>query len=90
MPWSLKVATSGFVLFLAGAGLIGFACFESGWDAIGHFAWGLVTAASGLGVALPFCLICAATQAAWRKRALVAAGATVLLLATLFVFARTA
>ena len=39
MPWSFKATIVMFVVFAGGAGLIGFACFESGWQALGHFAW---------------------------------------------------
>ena len=55
MPWSFKAVIVMFVVFVAGAGLIGFACFESGWEALGHFAWGLLTAGGGLVGGLLFC-----------------------------------
>jgi hypothetical protein len=34
MPWSFKATMAMFVVFAAGAVLIGFACFESGWQAL--------------------------------------------------------
>jgi len=65
MPWSFKATIAMFVVFAAGALLIGFACFESGWQALGHFAWCLLTAGVGLVGGLLFAIICAATQPEW-------------------------
>ena len=53
MPWSFKATMAMFVVFAAGAVLIGFACFESGWQAL---TGGLL-----------FSIICAVTQPTWRK-----------------------
>jgi hypothetical protein len=90
MPWSFKATIVMSVVFGAGAGLIGFACFESGWQALGHFVWGLLTAGSGLVGGLLFSIICATTQPAWRRQSLFAGAVALLLLAGLVLFARTA
>ena len=90
MPWSFKATIAMFVVFAAGALLIGFACFESGWQALGHFAWCLLTAGVGLVGGLLFAVICAATQPAWRRQSLFAGGLALLLLAGLVLFARSA
>jgi hypothetical protein len=90
MPWSFKATIAMFVFFAAGAVLIGYACFESGWQAIGHFAWGLLTSGVGLVGALLFSVICAITQPAWRRQSLLAGAVALLLLAGLVLFARTA
>ena len=90
MPWSFKATIMMFLVFAAGAVLIGYACFESGWQAIGHFAWGLLTASSGLVGGLLFSIICAVTQPTWRRQSLFASALALLLLAGLVLFGRTA
>jgi hypothetical protein len=90
MPWSFKATIAMFVVFAAGAVLIGFACFESGWQALGHFAWGLLTAGVGLVGGLLFSIICAVTQPTWRRQSLFAGALALLLLAGLVLFARAA
>jgi hypothetical protein len=90
MPWSFKATIAMFVVFAAGAVLIGFACFESGWQALGHFAWGLLTAGVGLVGGLLFSIICAVTKPAWRRQSLFAGALALLLLAGLVLFARAA
>jgi len=90
MPWSFKATIAMFVVFAAGALLIGFACFESGWQALGHFAWCLLTAGVGLVGGLLFAIICAATQPEWRRVSLFAGTVALLLFAGLLFFAKAA
>jgi hypothetical protein len=90
MPWSFKVTIAMFVIFAFGALLIGFACFESGWQSLDHFVWGLLTAGAGLIGALLFSIICAATHPKWRRRSLVAGALAILLFAGLLLFAKVA
>lgn len=90
MPWSFKVAIAFFVVFTVGALLIGFACFEGGWQSLDHFVWGFLTAGAGLIGALLFSVICAVTRPKWRTRSLVAGALAILLFAGLLLFARVA
>jgi len=90
MPWSFKATIAMFVVFAAGAVLIGFACFKSGWEALRYFSWGLFTVGVGLVGGLLFAIICAITQPAWRKQSLFAGAVALLLLAGLVLFARAA
>ena len=90
MPWSFKAVNATLVIFVLGVALIAFACFESGWESIGHFAWGTLIAGVGLIGSLLFSIICAITQPAWRRLSLVLVVVSVLLLIGLFWFAKTA
>jgi len=90
MPWCFKATIAAFVVFGVGSSLIGFACFEHGWESLGHFAWGFVVAGAGLVGALIFSFVCAVTQPAWRTRSLVTGVLAILLFCGLMVFARTA
>jgi hypothetical protein len=90
MPWSFKATIAMFVIFALGALLIAFACFESGWEALQHFVWGLLTADAGLIGALLFSIICAVTQPKWQKPSLVAGVLAILLFLGLLLFAKAA
>ncbi len=90
MPWSLKAAIAAFVIFALGALLIAFACNESGWQSIGHFVWGLLTAGVGLVGGLLFSIICAVTEPTWRRPSLVLCVVSALLLIGLLLFAKAA
>jgi uncharacterized membrane protein len=90
MPWSFKAAIAMFIVFALGAGLITFACVESGWEALRHFAWGLFTAAAGLIAGFIFSVICALTQPEWRRASIFASAASILLFGALLLFARSA
>jgi hypothetical protein len=90
MPWSFKAAIAALAIFVLGDLLIAFACFESGWESLGHFAWGTLIAGVGLIGSLLFSIICAAMQPTWRRSSLVLVVVSVLLLIGLFWFAKTA
>lgn len=90
MPWSLRAALAMFIVFVLGALLIAFACVEGGWEALRHFAWGLLTATIGLIAGFIFSVVCAVTQPEWRKASIVACIASTVLLGALLLFARSA
>ncbi len=90
MPWSFKATIAGFVIFIVGGSLIGFACFESGWESLGHFAWGVVIAGAGLIGSLLFSVICAVTQPAWRRHSLMTGVLAILVFCGLIFFAKIA
>ena len=90
MPWSFKATIASFVVFGVGSSLIGFACFESGWGSLGHFAWGLVISGAGLVGALTFSIACAATQPAWKRPCLMTGVLAILLFCGLIFFAKMA
>jgi hypothetical protein len=90
MPSSFKAAIAGFIAFVLGTLLIAFACLEGGWESIGHFVWGTLTAAAGLVISFLSSTICAITKPAWRRWSLLFVLASVLLLIGLFLFARAA
>ena len=90
MPWSFKATIAMFGIASLGAFLIAFACLESGWESIGHFAWGLLTTGVGLAGALVFSVICAVKEPTWRKQSLVLCGLALFLSLGLFLFAKAA
>ncbi|HEU0209668.1 MAG TPA: hypothetical protein VFQ78_11905 [Candidatus Udaeobacter sp.] len=90
MPWSFKATIAAFFIFGLGSSLIGFACLESGWETLRHFAWGLGIAGAGLVGALIFSIVCAATQLAWRTRSLITGALAILLICGLIFFAKAA
>jgi peptidoglycan/LPS O-acetylase OafA/YrhL len=90
MPWSFKAVIAAFVVFVVGALVIAFACNETGWQSIGHFAWGLLTAVVGLVGGILFSIICATTEPTWRRSSLVLGVVSILLLIGLLLFAKAA
>src|SRR5205823_1309145 len=44
MPWLLRFAIGSLLLFVIGAVIITWACISTGWEALGRFAWGSLTA----------------------------------------------
>jgi hypothetical protein len=90
MPWILRFAIGSLLLFVAGAVIIVWACVSQGWEAIGRFAWGLVTAGAGLIVSALFSVASAVIHRQWRTVSLALLSASVLLFLLLLVFARFA
>ena len=90
MPWSFKTTIAMFVGAGLGALLITFACLESGWASITHFAWGLGITGIGLVGALLFSIVCAVTEPIWRKRSILLLAVAIFLLIGLIAFARVA
>ena len=55
MPWLLRFAIGSLLIFLIGAAIIVWACVSTGWETLGRFAYGSLTAGAGLiGSALLF------------------------------------
>jgi hypothetical protein len=90
MPWLLRFAIGSLLIFLIGAAIIVWACVSTGWETLGRFAYGSLTAGVGLIGSALFSLMSAAIHQRWRKFSLVLLSASVLLFLLLLVFARFA
>jgi hypothetical protein len=90
MPWLLRLAIGSLLIFLIGAAIIVWACVSTGWEALGRFAYGSLTAGAGLIGSALFSMTSAAIHQRWRKFSLVLLSASVLLFLLLLVFARFA
>ena len=90
MPWLLRFAIGSLLIFLIGAAIIVWACVSNGWETLGRFAYGSLTAGAGLIGSALFSLMSAAIHQRWRKFSLVLLSASVLLFLLLLVFARFA
>jgi len=90
MPWLLRFAIGSLLIFLVGAAIIVWACVSTGWETLGRFAYGSLTAGAGLIGSALFSLMSAAIHQRWRKFSLVLLSASVLLFLLLLVFARFA
>ncbi len=90
MPWCLRFAIGSFLLFGIGAAIIAWACVSPGWETLGRFVWGLLTAGAGLIGSALFSIISSVTQQRWRTFSLALLAASVLLFLLLLVFARFA
>jgi hypothetical protein len=90
MPWLLRFAIGSLLIFFIGAAIIVWACVSTGWETLGRFAYGSLTAGAGLIGSALFSLMSAAIHRRWRKFSLVLLSASVLLFLLLLVFARFA
>ncbi len=90
MPWLLRFAIGSLLIFLIGAAIIVWACVSTGWETLGRFAYGSLTAGDGLIGSALFSLMSAAIHQRCRKFSLVLLSASVLLFLLLLVFARFA
>ncbi len=90
MPWFLRFAIASLLVFVIGVVMIVWACVSAGWEAIGRFAWGLLTAGAGLIGSAIFSLTSAVTHQRWRTFSLVLLSASILLFLLLLVFAKFA
>ncbi len=90
MPWALRFAIGSFLLFGIGATMIAWACTSTGWETLGRFAYGSLTAGAGLIGSALLSLTSAVIHQQWRKFSLVLLSASVLLFLLLLVFARFA
>ena len=67
MPWLLRFAIGSLFVFVIGAVLIAWACMSTGWETLGRFALGCVTAGAGLiGTAL-LAMLNAVIHRGWRR-----------------------
>jgi len=90
MPWILRFAIGWLLVFVIGAVIIAWACVSTGWEAIGRFAWGLLTAGAGLIGSALFSTASAVIYRQWRTFSLALLGASVSLFLFLLIFARFA
>ena len=90
MPWILKFAIGSLLLFVIGVMVIVWACVSTGWEAIGRFAWGLISAGAGLIGSALFSITSAVIHQRWRTFSLALLSASVLLFLLLLVFAKFA
>ena len=90
MPWILRLAIGSFLLFVIGSVVIVWACVSTGWEALGRFAWGLLTAGAGLIGSALFSIASAVRHQRWRTFSLALLSALVLLFLLLLVFAKFA
>lgn len=90
MPWILRLAIGSFFLFVIGAVMIARACMSTGWETLSWFAWGSLTAGSGLiGTAL-LAMLSAVIYKDWRRFSLALMSTSVFLFLVLLIFAKFA
>jgi hypothetical protein len=90
MPWLLRLAIGSLLIFVIGAVMIAWACMSTGWEALGRFAWGSITAGAGLIGSVLLSLLSAVIHQRWRRVSLALMSASVLLFLALLVFAQFA
>jgi hypothetical protein len=90
MPWLLRFAIGSLLIFVIGAVMIAWACMSTGWEALGRFAWGSVTAGVGLIGSVLLSMLSAVIHQRWRRFSLALMSASVLLFLALLVFAKFA
>jgi hypothetical protein len=90
MPWLLRFAIGSLLIFVIGAVMIAWACMSTGWEALGRFAWGSVTAGVGLNGSVLLSMLSAVIHQRWRRFSLALMSASVLLFLALLVFAKFA
>ena len=90
MPWILRFAIGSLLVFVIGAVMIAWACVSTGWETLSRFAWGCVTAGSGLLLSAIFAMVSAVIHKGWRRFSLGLVSASVLLFIALLIFAKFA
>ena len=85
-----QVCAQLLLVFLIGVVIIVWACVSTGWETLGRFAYGSLTAGAGLVESALLSLTSAVAHQRWRKFSLVLLCASVLLFLLLLVFARFA
>jgi hypothetical protein len=90
MPWLLRFAIGSLLLFVIGALVIVWACLSTGWETLGRFAWGSVTAGAGLIGSALLSTTSAVIHKQWRRFSLALMTASVLLFFVLLLFAKFA
>jgi hypothetical protein len=90
MPWILRFAIGSLFVFVIGAVMIAWACMSTGWETLSWFAWGSLTAGTGLiGTAL-LSMLSAVIHQRWRGFSLALMSASVFLFLVLLIFAKFA
>lgn len=90
MPWLLRFAIGSLLIFVIGVVMVAWACMSTGWEALGRFAWGSVTAGVGLIGSVLLSMLSAVIHQRWRRFSLALMSASVLLFLALLVFAKFA
>ena len=90
MPWILRFAIVSLFVFAIGAVMIVWACLSTGWETLGRFAWGCLTAGGGLIGSALLSFTSAVVHKQWRTFSLALMSASVLLFLLLLVFAKFA
>jgi len=66
MPWILRLAIGSLFIFVIGAVMIAWACMSTGWETLGRFALGCVTAGAGLIGSILLAMLSALIHQDWR------------------------
>jgi hypothetical protein len=90
MPWLLRFAIGSLFVFVIGAAMIAWACMSTGWETLGRFACGCVTAGAGLIGSALLALLSAVIHQEWRRFSLALMSASVFLFVVLLIFAKFA
>ena len=90
MPWILRFAIGSLFVFVVGAVMIAWACMSTGWETLGQFALGCVTAGAGLIGSALLAMLSAVIHQGWRRFSLALMSASVLLFVALLIFAKFA
>jgi hypothetical protein len=90
MPWLLRFAIGSLFIFVIGAVMIAWACMSTGWETLGWFAWGCVTAGAGLIGSALLAMLSAVIHQTWRRFSLALMSVSVLLFLALLIFAKFA
>lgn len=90
MPWLVRLAIASLFVFVIGAVLITWACMSTGWETLGRFALGCVTAGAGLIGSALLAMVSAVIHRGWRRCSLALMSASVLLFVALLIFAKFA
>ena len=90
MPWILRCAIGSLFGFVFGAMMIAWACMSTGWETLGLFAWGCVTAGAGLIRSALLAMLSAVIHRGWRRFSIALMSASVFLFVALLIFAKFA
>ena len=90
MPWLLRFAIGSLLLFVIGAVIITWACISTGWETLSRFAWGSLTAGTGLIGSAFLPIVSVVIHQPWRTFSRALLSASVLLFVLLLVFAKFA
>ena len=90
MPWILRLAICSLFVFVIGAMTIAWACMSNGWETLGRFAWGCVSAGAGLIGSGLLAMVSALVHKEWRRFSIALMSVSVLLFLALLFFARIA
>jgi hypothetical protein len=90
MPWTLRFAIGSLFVFVIGVVMIAWACMSTGWETLSRFAWGSLTAGTGLIVTAFLAMLSAVIHQGWCRFSLALMSASVFLFLLLLIFAKFA